>query len=77
MALSTVPRAQKCCPTKLRRRSLKFRTIWIALFPFLTGKHGEVTRFGGTLLPGIGLLFLITREGTVRRNGLESVRCGL
>ena len=41
------PRAQKCCPTKLRFLSPKCRAMWIALFPLMNPTTYATEYFGG------------------------------
>jgi len=41
------PRAQKCCPTKLRFLSPYTRAKWIALFPLMKPITCDTAYFGG------------------------------
>lgn len=41
------PRAQKCCPTKLRLRSAYTRDKWIALFPLMSPTTCATAYFRG------------------------------
>ena len=41
------PRAQKCCPTKLRLRSPYTRARWIALLPLMNPTTCDTAYFGG------------------------------
>ena len=38
------PRAQKCCPTKLRGRPANSRAMWIALFPLMSRVQAGILR---------------------------------
>src|SRR5439155_20098893 len=41
------PRAQKCCPTKLRFTFMYVRAMWIALFPLMYPTTCATEYFGG------------------------------